>query len=134
MLGASCRPQPRREQMAENNDLGPTGAGAVVADIGGDRGALVLYTPESMVGAEIEVSLAAGGVRTHVAVRERRAGTERRFAAFYPSLVAGEYVVWDASAHPAGTVTIVGGEVAELSASLTDRAHIPHRFTLSPGN
>ncbi|MBJ7596417.1 MAG: phospholipase [Candidatus Dormibacteraeota bacterium] len=119
--------------MAEHNDLGPTGAGSVVANIGGDRGALVLYTPESMVGAEIEVSLAAGGVRTHVAVRERRAGAERQFAAFYPTLVAGEYVVWDASSRPTGMVTIVGGEVAELSVRITDRARGQHHFSLSPG-
>ncbi len=101
--------------MAEDNCLGPTRTGTVVADIGGDRGALVLYTPASLVGAEIEISPVDGGAKTHVAVRERLVGETCLYAAFYPSLSAGSYVVWTLDSRPAGTITIVAEEVAERS-------------------
>ncbi len=99
--------------MDEQNSFAPTGAGAVVADIGGDRGALILYAPEALLGTEIEISLAGGQARTHMAVRERRAGERTLCAAFYPSLVAGVYMVWSTPTSPAGTVTIVGGVLSE---------------------
>ena len=35
---------------------GPTNAGTVLLDLGADTGALVLYTPADLLGAEIEVS------------------------------------------------------------------------------
>ena len=35
---------------------GPTGAGTVLLDLGAETGALVLYTPEELAGAEIEIS------------------------------------------------------------------------------
>ncbi len=61
----------------------------------------------------------AGGVpvdapRTHVAVRERRGPGGSRFAAIYPELRRGDYVVWDLDGNARQTVTIVGGEVASL--------------------
>lgn len=115
----------------QDHDLGPTGTGAVIADIGGDRGALVLYAPESMVGSEIEIGPTDGDVKTHVAVRERRVGQNRLFAAFYPSVGAGEYVVWNLNSHPAGMVTIVGGEVAELWISVPANSRDPRGFTTS---
>lgn len=93
---------------------GPTGAGAVIADIGGDRGALVLRAPDAMAGAEIEVSRRGSDVRTHVAVLERRIGDERFFAAFYPSLPAGQYTIWKSDFRPACTATVVGGEVTTV--------------------
>ncbi len=97
--------------MTEETRAGPTGAGAVIADIGGDRGALVLYTPDALAGAEIEISPRDTEVRTHVAVLERRVGRRPVFAAFYASLAAGEYTVWNLEGKPAGVVTIAGGEV-----------------------
>ena len=45
----------------------------VVLDIGADVGALVLYAPPQLDGAEIEVSPGALAPRTHSVVRQRRA-------------------------------------------------------------
>jgi hypothetical protein len=117
--------------MAESNNLGPTGTGTVVADVGGDRGALILYTPESLLGAEIEISPARGGPRTHVAVRERSTGQGRLFAAFYPSLGAGEYIVWTSRSTPAGTTRISGGEVTEVSIRMSAHPDASPAFTVS---
>ena len=36
-------------------DLGPSGEGTVVIDIGGDRGAAVIVTPGELSGEEIEI-------------------------------------------------------------------------------
>ena len=44
---------------------GPSGPGTVVMDVGGDIGALILYTPAAMDGREIEIS--RDGQRLHVA-------------------------------------------------------------------
>ncbi len=118
--------------MAEDNCVGPTRTGTVMADVGGDRGALVLYTPASMVGAEIEISPVNGGMKTHVAVRERLVSENRLYAAFYPSLPAGIYVVWGLDSRPAGKVTIVGEEVAELSIGGPAGGDGAAGFTISP--
>lgn len=99
--------------MAEEVQHGPTGTGAVIADIGGDRGALVLYTADTMAGAELEISARGSDVRTHVAVLERRAGERPFFAAFYASLTAGEYTVWNLDGESMGTVVVAGGVVTE---------------------
>lgn len=100
--------------MMEEAQHGPTGAGAVIADIGGDRGALVLRTPNGMAGVEIEVSPKGSAVRTHVAVLERRVGDTVFHAAFYPSLLAGEYTIWNSASRPACTATVVGGQVTTV--------------------
>ncbi len=42
--------------MTEESQLGPSDDGTVVLDIGGDIGALIIYAPESMLRAEIEIS------------------------------------------------------------------------------
>lgn len=95
---------------------GPTDDGAVVLDVGGDVGALVVTTGEGWVGAEIELSpVGAEHGRLHVAVRERRGTGRSRFAAVFPALDAGDYVVWGRSERPVATVTVVGGQVAQLA-------------------
>lgn len=87
----------------------------VVLDIGGDMGALILYVPPGLAGAEIEISRdGSNEPRTHVAVHERRIGQQHLFAAVYGSLRAGEYTLWREPATPAATVSIAGGEVTEL--------------------
>jgi len=69
---------------------------AVVLDIGGDLGALVLYTRPELHGHEIEVSPLGtdNAVRVHSAVLERSFNGRTVFAAVYPELAAGEYQVW----------------------------------------
>jgi hypothetical protein len=105
--------------------LPPSFDGGVVLDIGGDVGALVLHAPPVLVGAEIDlVAVGHGAPRTHSAVRERLAEPGARFAAVYPALSAGAYVV-------AGTgqlVTVVGGRVteADLAAATDHPADSPH--------
>jgi hypothetical protein len=100
---------------------------SVVLDIGGDIGALILYTPPELSGAEIEISLPGAGPRTHSIVRERNVGRRRAgrhaapeagsgdatvYAAVYPGLTAGLYTIWRDAQTPAGKVQVEGGEVA----------------------
>jgi|SRR5579864_4640375 len=64
----------------------------VVLDIGEDVGALVLYTPATLHGAEIEVSPMGGNApRVHSAVLERSVQGRVLYAATYPELAAGDY-------------------------------------------
>jgi len=100
----------------DGHTLAPTRDASVVADIGGDTGALVLYTPLEWCGAEIDIEpLGHPERRSHVAVRERQLPTGSVFAAFYPSLPAGHYTL--ALPPPDGPrpVTIEGGTVTEVA-------------------
>ncbi len=96
----------------------------VVLDIGGEVGALILYAPAELSGAEIEIS--GTGPRTHSIVRERKVdqpaggrhaappgpGDAAVYAAVYPGLPAGIYTIWRDAQTPAGTVQVEGGQVA----------------------
>ena len=94
---------------------GPTGAGTVLLDLGAQTGALVLYTPEDLAGAEIEISPdTPGAVRTHAAVRARPGPRGTRYAAVYEGLAAGGYIIWRDRNPPAGQVTITGGQVTSF--------------------
>lgn len=86
-----------------------------VLDIGGDIGALIIYTGPELHGAEIEVSPRGDDTqRTHTAVLERQVNGRALYAALYLALPAGEYRIWwDDSTLPR-EVTISGGAVAEL--------------------
>ena len=86
---------------------------SVVVDIGADVGALILYVPADQHGREIEISRGTDR-RTHAAVRERKLGRGSAFCVFYAGLAAGEYTIWDDAVTPGGTVTVSGGQVAEL--------------------
>jgi len=96
------------------------GQGAVLLDIGGDIGALVVTMPASMLGEEIEVVAGhepgARGVhshRPHVAVVPRPAAGGDVPSLVFPELVEGSYALV-----PKGTddvhlvVDVRGGEVA----------------------
>jgi hypothetical protein len=103
---------------------GPSSAGSVVLDLGGAIGALVLEAPAALSGREIEISLVAGAVggvgagnqrrRTHSLVRERRTAAGTSYAAVYPGLPAGRYLIWRHADTPAGEVTIDGGTVTRF--------------------
>jgi hypothetical protein len=105
------------------HELGPSYAGSVILDIGGDVGALVIHAEPGSHLREIEISRTDNphAPRTHAAVRERRLPGEVAYLAVYPGLPRGEYVVWAAPTTPAGTVVVVGGEISEyrLGASET---------------
>jgi hypothetical protein len=87
---------------------------SVVLDIGGDVGALVLYTPAELHRHEIEVSplsAAPGLKRVHSAVLERGLAGRVFYAATYPELPAGEYEVCYAGSP---RFSITPGTVTEL--------------------
>ncbi len=115
------------------------GQGAVVLDIGGDVGALILSMPEGTVGAEVEIcpaghradvpdeghgwwpggwrghsheaghSHAAGPAWPHVAVLPRPTAVGPRPAAVFPALRQGTYEVWLRPDGPTSLVAHVAG-------------------------
>jgi hypothetical protein len=92
---------------------GPTGPGTVIMELGADTGALILYTPADLDGAEIEISRHGDllGRRTHSQVRQRHVASATKYAAVYSSLTAGEYTIWRDEDHPVADVTITGGQI-----------------------
>jgi hypothetical protein len=94
----------------------PTGPRwSAVLDIGGDVGALILYTPAELAGAEIEVSPIDTPLRrTHTQVLERQTTGAPIHAALYAELVEGTYWIWDDDPDREHLVTIRGGSVVEL--------------------
>ncbi|GIJ77944.1 hypothetical protein SAMN05443287_105338 [Micromonospora phaseoli] len=106
--------------MAEHehsHTYGPSGTATVVLDLGGDTGALIIYTGRQLLGREIEVSRTDrdGDPRTHSAVRERQVRDGTFHSAVYPDLPAGTYTVWWDNDTPVGSVTVTGGVVAEFA-------------------
>lgn len=90
------------------------GVGSVL-DIGGEIGALVLYTDERFRGREIEISpVGDESHRVHTAIHERKVGGQLVFAGVYPDLPEGTYRIWTDDPSLPDLVTIVGGEVAEM--------------------
>ena len=113
--------------MAEVHDM-RTRTEQVVLDIGGEIGALILYTKPDANEAEIEISPRGQGAdhehhhdgnhthhhRSHNQVHERSFNGTVCFAAVYPELSAGEYDLWGDGPTPVDRVTIVGGKVTEV--------------------
>jgi hypothetical protein len=93
--------------------LGPSAPGSVVLNLGTGVGALVLYAPPALDGCEIEISPsgAPDARRTHSQIRERRTGGGIQYAAVYPGVAEGDYVIWQDETTPITVVTIAGGEV-----------------------
>jgi hypothetical protein len=99
--------------------LPPSWDGSVVLDIGGDVGALMLRTPPAMLDAEIELDSEDTPLsHTHSAVRERQLANGRSYAAVYPHLKAGRYVVRGSGQR----ITIHGGRVTDVDLELESRA------------
>jgi hypothetical protein len=92
---------------------GPSGPGTVVLELGAGVGALILYTPAELDGAEIEISQddEPQAHRTHSQVRQRHMTSTTTYAAVYPSLPAGAYTIWRDEHSPAAKVTIDSGQV-----------------------
>ena len=87
----------------------------VVLDIGGNVGALVLYTPSERHGQEIEISpVGADDRRVHTAVLQRVVAGRTVYAAVYPDLPAGRYRLWADDPRLPVDVTIPPGAVAEI--------------------
>ena len=89
---------------------------ALVLDIGEDIGALILYTEESCLGLEIDLT-PVGAPRSHhmhTMIRRRRAFDREFIAGVYPELTEGTYTIWGTDDLPLGQVSIVGGHVSEF--------------------
>jgi hypothetical protein len=89
----------------------------VVLDIGGTVGALIIYTDPSELGREIELSpRGRTDARFHNQVHQRSFNGRTLYAAVYPDVHEGDYVIWGEGEgeEPTGTVTVRGGEVATL--------------------
>ncbi len=76
-------------------DIGAAASSASVAlDIGGDRGALSIYSSERYRGLEIEISVADDdGHRLHTGVHTRSSSAGSTLTAIFGSLPAGQYVI-----------------------------------------
>ena len=86
-----------------------------VLNIGGDVGALILYTGPEYREREIEISLVGDeGHRTHTAIHERRVGADTVYAGIYAELKEGQYRLWTDDPELPDRVTITGGQIAEL--------------------
>jgi hypothetical protein len=101
-------------------DAGPAAGPpeALVLDIGGDTGALLVYADETCLGAEIDLS-PDGSPRSHhvhTMIRRRRAIDREFVVGVYPGLTAGAYTVWGIDGGPLGRVVVTGGAVAEFHA------------------
>ena len=105
---------------------GPSTPGSVTAEIGNDRGALVVHVPADWAGREVEIRPVGGPwTGTHVAVLPRCLGARVDHCAFFPSLPDGVYELRPIAPHgptshqPLGSevrsVRVTGAEVADIT-------------------
>jgi hypothetical protein len=100
----------------------PSGEGTVVLDVGGTKGALILFTPESFEGKEIEIRpLGAPWDGTHTAVRRRDLRDSVAYAGLFGSLPEGSYqarIKGCSASEPGSTILdleLHGGEVTQMN-------------------
>src|SRR5436189_4817181 len=87
----------------------------VVLEIGGELGALVVYTDAVLLHEEIEISPAADDERrSHKDVLERLVEGRSVHAAVFDRLEHGAYTLWHRDEERARGVVVAGGEIAEL--------------------
>jgi hypothetical protein len=97
-----------------HHTLAPSGQGTVVLNIGAGVGALVIDTPGSLHGHEIEVSPVTDPARrTHAAVRARYVSSGVRWSVVIDGLPAGRYSVWRDPVTVLSEVEVSGGAVTE---------------------
>ncbi len=108
---------------------------AVMVDVGPGYGALVISAQPEMLGQELEISPAdAPELRQHVYVLMRSLPRGTAYAAVFPRLRAGEYLLWAASVAPVGTVLVQEGTVTAAAWSPTPSPLSPAACTGSPAN
>ncbi len=101
--------------MAERR-FGASAATAVLVEVGSGFGALVVSAPAGLCGAEIEISpVEAPERRQHVLVLPRALPRGTAFAAVFPSLRSGDYLLWNPQGDPLFTVAIPEAGVQEVS-------------------
>jgi hypothetical protein len=101
--------------MSAHHAWGPTGEATVMLDIGDGVGALVLHTPSSLAGAEINVARRGETEPfAHTAVRPREGRGGVWYAAIYPALPSGEYAILDPDGRVRVTAIVDDGSVTEV--------------------
>jgi hypothetical protein len=87
----------------------------VVLEIGGEIGALVVYTDAGLHGAEIEISPTGDDDhRAHKDVLNRPVNGRATYAAVFDGLGDGSYTLWIRDVSVATDVSITGGCITEL--------------------
>jgi hypothetical protein len=117
----------RRTKMVATAEVlpGPSDPGSVTAEIGGNRGAVVVHVPADWAGREIEIRRVPDTWDgTHVAVLARHLSQGEDHSAFFPSVGQGVYELRPLHPHgPDGhrlagsevrTVTVAGGEITDI--------------------
>lgn len=88
----------------------------MVMEVGDGVGALVVYTPDTLAGIEIELARRGDDHQfVHTEVRERQLPEGVIFAGVFPAVPSGEYTLLPVAALPALDVRIEGGRVAQLT-------------------
>ena len=99
--------------MSDDHHELPGASEGVAVDVGGGRGALVVYAPVGLIGSEIELSPAGADTRrTHSVFHERRTAGDHVYAAVFPTLLAGRYDLWRGEDAPR-PVVITDGAITE---------------------
>ena len=86
-----------------------------VLEIGGELGALIVYTDPALLHQEIEISPAGEDERrSHKDVLERVTGGRSFYAAVFDRLPSGAYTLWNDDTPRMRGTTIAGGTIAEV--------------------
>jgi len=87
----------------------------VVLELGGDLGALIVYTDPALLHQEIEISPDGDdGRRSHKDVLERVVGECSLYAAVFDRLPEGAYTLWHGGRPLTRGATVSAGSVAEF--------------------
>ncbi len=119
---AHTHPHPARAGSTGEPGLAPSGEATVMLDIGGTRGAAIIFTPADLVGAEIEIRpVGTAWNGTHTGIRRRDLRDAVAHTGVFGSLEAGEYQVRlrgvSADRPDAGVIVdlaVAGGEITQL--------------------
>jgi hypothetical protein len=84
-----------------------------MVDIGDDAGALILHAEPDREGLEVQIHpVGDASAHCHVYVLRRDLPGGPRYAAVFPSLSPGDYVVTSLDGSPGPIVTVEAGQVA----------------------
>lgn len=88
---------------------------AVVLDIGGDMGALIVHTDAGMLGVEVEISATGqDDRRSHKDVLEREINGRPAPTAVFDNIREGSYTLWVDDVARERDVIVTGGAISEL--------------------
>jgi hypothetical protein len=95
----------------------------VVLEIGGELGALIVYTDPDLLHTEVEISPAADDTsRSHKDVLERVVDGRSLYTAVFDRMPGGEYTLWHEGEPLARGVRVPAGAIAELDRTGARRA------------